>query len=290
MRHLLLTAVFSLCSVCVGQRLTTSINEGGGPNTYGLIGGGFAYAVPIPSFGVGSVSAVQLHMSASLSTFRLSIFDSNPTLGGPGNELAFVDVSVWGNVRGYWGGVLNNSVTLQPSSSYFLVVSPGSGISMSVATSAGMPAFTMIPGNSWTGPTALPDWSIRFYSGHHSGTFTPVGTAKAGTVGTPFLVSHGWPNTNNPIELSITQVPVGSACLYVAGAPATTTLPFATLYAQPDVTLFSVATNGTTSLGLTIPYQASLQGYMFAAQALVLDPGATFGISHTAGVIATVGH
>jgi hypothetical protein len=125
----------------------------------------------------------------------------------------------------------------------------------------------------------------------HAGLYQALGAARPGTGNiNPLIDGHGWPNTGNSLEIAVSQVPAGSPCLFVVGPRATTSYAFATLYARPDATLFMLAPGGVATLRLQIPNSAALQGVALTTQALIADPGAALGISHSGGLEMVIGH
>ena len=293
MRHAFRFAALSIVATCpcLAQRVAVSINEGGGPFQQPLLSHA-TYAVPIGSqFGTSTVSAVQFHMAVPyFDAQSVYIFDADPVTNSPRNQLARGTFGVPGNAPGYWGAEFNTPVVLQPQLTYFLCLTAEGGVTMSGPGPSNIMPYFFYDGFSWSGRLYCPEWSFRLYAGQHAGRFVHVGAGKPGTLGLPYIWASGWPNTGNSIELVVSDTLPLSPVVFLVGATATISLPFATLYARPDVMISAVAVRGAATLSIPIPNSASLQGVTIGSQALVADQGATFGISHTQGVEIRIGH
>ena len=292
MHKVLLCVVVALCTMpCRGQRLATSYFEGGGPNLTSPACCGALNAVPIQF--LGAVSAVEEFMSAHApGSATISIFDSDPSTQLPRNQLASGTFWMSPGETGYRGAVMTPLVLLQWPNRYYLVLAvDGSSVPSSGSQFSGMPLYTFLPWSGWGGPNYVRYWSVLLYSGVHAGLFQGHGAAKPGTANIhPVIEGHGWPNTGNPLEIAVSAVPNGAPCLFVVGPRATTSYAFATLYAQPDATLFTLAPSGVATLRLQIPNSAAFQGVALTTQALIADPCASFGVSHSGGLEMVIGH
>jgi len=129
----------------------------------------------------------------------------------------------------------------------------------------------------------------------------PYGDAKAGTGGAePALSAPGQATMGGAVSLAVTHGLGGAAgALFLGNGPASRTslsLFGGTVLVQPTVTVPIVlggppgaAGTGTWSSSLSIPNHAALAGANFNFQAILLDGGATFGLSMSNAVELWIG-
>lgn len=286
-------ALVLTAATCAAQRQMFPENPPQGASWYGLTPG-FDYGVTIPNqFGTFNLTAVELYMTSSsaLGAAEVSIWSVDPVTQMPSTQITRTQFTTYGPFEGYHGAVFSQPVTLPASTPFVVALSGDYGLSLGHSGPASLPLLRSFAGGPWFPAANIGTPSIRLYQGYHAGTVRYYGTGKPGSQSvTPWLSHRGFPVTRNEIALDVTDAPATAPCVFMLGTSTQITLPIGTLYVQPIASVAATTVGGSTTMPLTIPYSPALAGVRLAAQAVLLDPGASFGVSHTQGLEVTIGH
>jgi hypothetical protein len=293
-----LMACTVLAAPATGQKLFESVNETTNPS-FAMTGAAwFAHkrSSPLP-LTLTAAEFLLINWNAPSVTLEVGIWDEEPATGAPRTLLGSGSFVLPQDVPGYYGARFDTAVQL-PAGNYFVAVRmPNAIVAFARQGSTRTPYWF---GNTptWTGPVNGFGISFRVYAGTHPGQATSFGTGKSGVRGlVPELDGMGWPNTTNPFGFRMTHTAVGVPCLFLLGLRTAVVTPLGTLYATPLITIPATTRSDGTLRGdgfaqvqLGIPNDPSLSGGRLAAQVMIADAAATFGIAHTPGLEVVIGH
>ena len=150
-------------------------------------------------------------------------------------------------------------------------------------------------GSTWHAQTTGPA-KFRLFAPYAAGSTTSFGTGKTGTYGVPTIGLSGWPAIGSPIDVWLDNAPYRQPALLLIGwpIPAGLSFPFADIYVTDEVVLFlqtwihTSPLSGALSQSFFVPNAPALSGLQLSFQFGVFDPAATFGLSHTSAMTATL--
>jgi hypothetical protein len=294
----LCAALLALIAPAPAQKIYDTANENVANPIFQMTGAAWfvhkrANAAPVVLTGAQFLS---VKWNPSAIPLEVGIWDEDTVTGLPRNLLGSGAFAMPLNVPGYHGATFATPVALSAAGNYFVGIKLPNAIVANSTSGSVVTPYWFNPGSGWVGPVTGKGLSFRVYAGSHLGAAVAFGVGKAGTGSfVPLLEGVGWPNTTNPIGFRLTQALDLTPCVFLLGPRTATPLPFGMLYAQPLVaiaatTIGAGAGTGYAELGLVVPNDPSLHGQKLAAQVFVADPGASSGISHTAGLELTLGH
>ncbi len=281
------------------QRLAEAVNEGP-PYTKGSVSPVNIIAIRHVAKKAMVLTAVEFWCGATAGTVSVYVFDHDAKLNRPGALLGQGTFKA-PPARCWAGALLNKPVVLKAKGQVFWVgisLSKGGGISATGRTPNGAPYYwtrSLAAPVRWNGPYRGWNWMFRLYEAGGKGTFAAYGKGKKGTHGIPGFEARGWPNYGNPITLIASLLKNQSTGLLVWGRKTRIPFPFGTVYAFPPLKIDPFATAwGKTNpesktFPLKIPNDPALLGLSLSWQVWILDPAATYGLAHTAGLEVTIG-
>ncbi len=306
--------ITTICLVTLGlslpltaQKVCLTENETLSTGVTAVIAGWYAVKGQAPRDLNVTALEMNIYATRDATVGEMRLYDEDPITGRPNQLLASAPVIV--NASHAFYGTMVAPTPLTAGQNFFIATRIGpagtAAINASFSYSQGVktPHCYMNTATStlhWSGPTQPMNswaWRYRLYCDTHTGSWNYYGAPKPGTFGRrPILLGLGYPNLGNRITLQVSSGQRNAPAAILLGMRADIPFqPFGTVYVFPAlVTIPGVLQGGALlpswNLTFRVPDTPTITGGRIAAQSLILDSGATFGLAHTGGAEIVVGN